>query len=287
MSHVAVIGLGAMGSRMAVNLLKAGHRVTVWNRTPSATGALVEAGAGQASTPREAATGADFVLSMVRDDEASRSVWLDAETGALAGMSPGAVAIESSTLSPGWIRELGLAAANRGLILLDAPVSGSRPQADAASLIFFVGGAEEGFRKAEPVLQAMGRLIHHVGALGMGSLVKLATNTMLGVQAAVLAELIGMLKRSGADPTRALGAVASTAVWSPFSQGASSAMLAGSFAPQFPAELIEKDFGYAEAAAGGAELAPTMAAVRSVYRRAMDAGLGKDNFTGIVRLFAQ
>jgi 3-hydroxyisobutyrate dehydrogenase len=107
MVDVAVLGLGAMGSRMASNLLKAGHRVVVWNRTPGAAKALVEVGARQAQSPKEAAAGAAFVIAMLRDDEASRQVWLDPESGALAGMERGSVAIESSTLSPRWIRELG------------------------------------------------------------------------------------------------------------------------------------------------------------------------------------
>ena len=98
MSKISVLGLGAMGARMAAHLIKAGHDVTVWNRTADATKPLVAAGATQAQTPREAAAGAAFVVAMVRDDDASRRVWLDPDNGALAGMAAGAVAIESSTL---------------------------------------------------------------------------------------------------------------------------------------------------------------------------------------------
>ena len=105
MAKISVLGLGAMGSRMASNLLRAGHSVTVWNRTPDAAAALVTAGAKQAATPKEAASHADFVLTMVRDNEASRKVWLS-DDGALAGMKKGAIAIESSTLTPSWTREI-------------------------------------------------------------------------------------------------------------------------------------------------------------------------------------
>ena len=215
MVDVAVLGLGAMGSRMASNLLKAGHRVVVWNRTPGAAKALVEVGARQAQSPKEAAAGAAFVIAMLRDDEASRQVWLDPESGALAGMERGSVAIESSTLSPRWIRELGEAAVSRGLALLEAPVSGSRPQAEAGQLIYLVGGDEATFKRAEPLLKAMGSAIHFIGPLGTGALVKLSTNALLGIQVTALAELIGMLKRSGADAARALEVVAATPVWSP------------------------------------------------------------------------
>lgn len=286
-TRIAVLGLGAMGSRMAANLLKAGHAVTVWNRTPSAAAALVAAGAKQAQTPREAVADASFVIAMVRDDEASRTTWLAPATGALAGMGRDTIAIESSTLSPAWVRELGQAAAANGVALVEAPVSGSRPQAEAGQLVYLVGGDEAALKQAEPVLKAMGSAIHHVGPLGSGALVKLSTNALLGVQVTVLAELIGLLTRSGADAGRALQAIAGTAAWSPAASYLSSSMLAANFAPQFPVELIEKDFGYTVVAAGSPQAVPTIAAARSVFQRAIESGFGADNMTGVVRLFTQ
>src|SRR5919109_4498430 len=140
MDEIAVLGLGAMGSRMAANLVKAGYGVRVWNRTADAATPLVEAGARQAPSPREAAAGAAFVIAMLRDDEASRKVWLDPENGAFRALDPQAVAIESSTLTLDWIRNLGQAAAEQGLSLLEAPVAGSRPQAEAGQLIYLCGG---------------------------------------------------------------------------------------------------------------------------------------------------
>ena len=271
---------------MAARLVKGGHDVTVWNRTADAMKPLVAAGATQAQTPRDAAVGAAFVLSMVRDDDASRRVWLDPDNGALAGMATGAVAIESSTLTPGWIRDLGHAIAERGVALLEAPVSGSRVQADAGQLVYFVGGDDATLARAEPVLKAMGSAVHHVGPLGSGALVKLSTNALLGVQVTVLAELIGLLRRSGADASRALRAVAGTAVWSPVANYLSGSMLTGDFSPQFPVELIEKDFNYTVQAAGSAEAAPTIAATRDVFRKAIGAGLGELNMTAVVKLVA-
>jgi 3-hydroxyisobutyrate dehydrogenase len=275
-----------MGARMAARLIKAGHDVTVWNRTADATTPLLAAGATQAQTPREAAARAAFVVAMVRDDDASRPVWLDPDDGALAGMAARAVAIESSTLTPGWIRELGRAIAERGGSLLEAPVSGSRVQADAGQLVYFVGGDETTLARAEPVLKAMGSAVHRVGPLGSGALVKLSTNALLGVQITVLAELIGLLRRSGADASRALQAVAGTVVWSPVANYLSGSMLTGDFSPQFPVELIEKDFNYIVQAAGSAEDAPTIAAARDVFRDAIDAGLGELNMTAVVKLVA-
>jgi 3-hydroxyisobutyrate dehydrogenase len=285
MTMIAVLGLGAMGSRMAANLLKAGHEVTVWNRTPSAAAALVAAGAKQAPTPREAASAADFVIAMVRDDDASRTTWLAPDTGALSGMEKNAIAIESSTLSPAWARELGGVFEKEGVALLEAPVAGSRPQADAGQLVYLIGGSDAVVERAEPILKVMGSAIHHVGPIGSGALVKLSTNALLGVQVTVLAELIGFLRKSGADVDRAIKAISSTAAWSPAATYLSGTMLTGNFAPQFPVELIEKDFGYAVAAAGSPDAAPTIAAARRVFQRAIDSGFGADNMTGVVRLF--
>ncbi|WP_026202108.1 NAD(P)-dependent oxidoreductase [Bradyrhizobium sp. WSM2793] len=283
--NIALLGLGAMGARMAANLIKAEHALTVWNRTPEAAAALVRMGAKQAATPKEAASGVDFVFAMLRDDEASRDVWLSPNHGALAGLKEGAIAIESSTLTPGWIRKLGSAIAERGSHLLEAPVAGSRPQAEAAQLVYFIGGDDAILEQARPLLMAMGSTITHVGPLGSGALVKLSTNALLGVQATALAELIGLLKRSGADAASAVKAIAGTAVWSPAATNLSGSMLAGNFSPQFPIELIEKDFGYAVDAAGSPEAAPTIAAARGVFQKAIAEGLGRENMTGVAQLF--
>jgi 3-hydroxyisobutyrate dehydrogenase len=285
--NVALLGLGAMGTRMAANLLKADHALTVWNRTPEAAAALVRLGAKQAATPREAASGADFVFAMLRDDEASRDVWLSPQHGALEGLKEGAIAIESSTLTPGWIRELGSTIAARGRHLLEAPVAGSRPQAEAGQLVYFIGGDGTVLNEVRPLLMAMGSTITHVGPLGSGAIVKLSTNALLGVQVTVLAELIGILKRSGADVAGAMKAIGGTAVWSPAANNLSGSMLAGNFAPQFPVELIEKDFGYALAVAGSTDAAPTIAAARDVFQKAIANGFGGENMTGVVRLFTK
>lgn len=138
MSSVAVLGLGSMGSRMAANLIKAGHSVTVWNRSPQATAALASQGASVARTAKEAAGAADFVIAMLRDDEASRQVWLDPEDGALAGMRSSSIAIESSTLTPNWVRELARAMTESNVAFLEAPVSGARAQAEAGQLVYHV-----------------------------------------------------------------------------------------------------------------------------------------------------
>jgi 3-hydroxyisobutyrate dehydrogenase len=122
-STIAFLGLGAMGSRMARRLLERGDKVRVWNRSPGPVEALADEGAEAGASPREAATGADAVITMVSDDHAARAVWLDPVSGGLAGLKPGALAIESSTVTRDWIAELNAAARARGVALVDAPVA--------------------------------------------------------------------------------------------------------------------------------------------------------------------
>ncbi|WP_338069166.1 NAD(P)-dependent oxidoreductase [Pararobbsia silviterrae] len=282
---VAVLGLGAMGSRMAARLLAAGHPVTVWNRSPDKAQPLVAQGARVAPTPAAAARDADVVIAMVRDDAASNSVWVDPHDGALIAMKPGAIAIESSTLSPDYVATLARLAEHAGVKLLDAPVSGSRAAADGGQLVFLVGGDAEVFEHASPVLKAMGSAVHHVGPIGHGMLAKLATNALLGIHVTAFAEIVGLLQRHGASAAKVLQAVSATPVWAPVDAYLSGTMLSRDFRPQFPIELIAKDFGYVLDAADGAEHAPTAAAALQVFKRAVEHGLGDLNMTGVVKLY--
>ncbi|ERK16305.1 2-hydroxy-3-oxopropionate reductase [Pantoea sp. AS-PWVM4] len=285
MANITVIGLGAMGSRMASNLLKAGHVLTVWNRTPAAVKELASAGAIIGKTPREAVASADVVLSMVRDDDASHEVWLDAEHGALAGMQPHSIAIESSTLTPGWIKTLAAEMAAHTRHFVEAPVSGSRPQAEAGTLVWFAGGEQDVIKKIQPVLLQMGSVVYHTGAHGSAALTKLATNALMGVQVTAIAEIIGILNQEGADVARVLNAVSGTSCWSPLAGGISGLMMSENYTPQFPSELIEKDFGYILQSTASGQDAPTLNGARAVFQRAIDAGQGADNMSGVVRLF--
>jgi 3-hydroxyisobutyrate dehydrogenase len=287
MKHITFLGLGAMGARMAAALLDAGFSLTVWNRDASKADALVAHGATLAPTPREAAANADMVFAMVRDDEASRTVWLDEASGALAGMRAGSIAIECSTLTPAWVRTLGEHAVRHNVALLDAPVSGSRPQAEAKQLIFMVGGEAAALARAEPALKAMGAAVHHAGAIGAGATVKLFVNAMIGVQFAALAELIGAMKQTDVDAKVALDIFGATHVASPVAKNAGAAMLAQSYAPLFSIELVEKDFGYIERLRAPAEhMLPLVHATRMAQQRAMHAGLGEMNLTALVKLYA-
>jgi 3-hydroxyisobutyrate dehydrogenase len=287
MKKISILGLGAMGSRMAASLIKAGYSVNVWNRSAAKAAPLQTLGAKLASTPREAAKGADIVISMLRDDQASRRAWLDAKDGALAGMSKGSIAIESSTLTPAWIKELAQAAQQRGVDFLDAPVAGSRPQAEAAQLIYLVGGDAQVVQRAEPVLRSMGGAVHHAGEIGSGAAVKLIVNAMFGIQVAAMAELLGFAARAGLDPAKALEILGSTPVASPAAKLTGQGMLAKNFSPMFPVELVEKDFGYAlDAASDAQSLMPLTQSTQAVLRNALAQGLGERNLTAVAQLYA-
>jgi 3-hydroxyisobutyrate dehydrogenase len=283
-AHIAVLGLGAMGSRMAQRLIQAGHSVTVWNRSSAPALALATSGARRALTPREAVEDADFAIAMVRDDKASSSVWCDAETGALAGMKPGAIAIESSTLSLRTVLKLAQATVARGVQFLDAPVSGSRQAAEAGQLVYLVGGDAATFEHAEPLLSTLGAVARHVGPVGHGALAKLVTNTLLGIHVTTLAELIGLLRAQGIAPDTLLQAVAATSVWAPVDHHLSGSMLRGDFSPQFPAELMSKDLGYVLEAAGGGAHMPTVATALKEFNLATQLGLGSKNMTVVATL---
>ncbi len=283
---IAVFGLGAMGSRMAKRLVEAGHAVTVYNRSVGPAEALADLGVSVAPTPRAAAEGAEMVIAMLTDDDASRAVWTDPETGALAGLSAGAIAIESSTLTPGWARDLARAIDSRDAAFIDAPVAGSRPQAEAGQLIYLVGGEDGAVERARPVLQIMGGAIHHVGPVSHGAVLKLVVNALFGIQVASVAELIGFLEASGLDAEKAIGLLGETPVMSPAAKGVAGQMLAGNFAPMFPIDLVAKDFRYAvDAASGAGADLPLAHSTGDVYRMAAERGYGGDNVAGVVQLY--
>ncbi|APB33160.1 3-hydroxyisobutyrate dehydrogenase [Gloeomargarita lithophora Alchichica-D10] len=284
---VAVIGLGAMGSRIAQNLLSAGYAVVVHNRTVERAQPLIDQGAIFATSPRAAAEQSNVVISMVTDNEVSRQVWLAAETGAILGLSPDKIAIEMSTLTVDWIRELDAAITQWGAGFLDAPVVGSRPQAEAGKLISLVGGQTETLAKVQTILTDAGAaIVQHIGAVGQGMAMKLAVNAFFGIQVVALAELLGLLSGDGISPETAMDCLRELPVLSLAAKGAGSLMASQNHAPLFPIHLVEKDFRYVTQTAQdwGATI-PISTAVIEIYRTAIAQGYAKDNITGIVQLF--
>ncbi|MBX9859573.1 MAG: NAD(P)-dependent oxidoreductase [Sphingomonas sp.] len=284
MTKIAFLGLGAMGSRMARRLLDAGHELTIWNRT--APDAIDWAGAKIAASPRDAASGADMVFAMVRDDAAAADVWLHSESGALAGMHAGALAVDCSTVSTDWARTLHAACAESNVDCLDAPVVGSRPQAEAGALIFLVGGAEATVGRAAPALSAMGSAIHHSGDAGSGAATKLLINALFGIQVTAIAELLGLASAQGLDLARIAAIIGETPVASPALKGAMGGMLAGAFAPMFPIDLVAKDFALAHnVSQQHCARTPMTDTAATVFNAALAAGLGTENLTAAAKLY--
>ena len=258
-TRIAFLGLGIMGSGMANRLLAAGHELVVHNRTPSRAADLVAAGATLAPTPRAAAAGATVVISMVADDQASQAVWLGPD-GALAGMAPDAIAVECSTLTVEWVKEL---AATASVAVVDAPVTGSKKAAAAGELNFIVGGSAEAFARLQPIFAAMGRVAVHVGPTGSGALLKLINNFLCGVQVASLAEAMAWIERGGLDRTQAVGFLTEGSPGSPLVKMLAARMTAADYTPNFKLALMAKDLRYAHttAAQSGIDLGSATAAL--------------------------
>jgi 3-hydroxyisobutyrate dehydrogenase len=198
MAKIAFLGAGAMGQAMVPNLLRRGHAVRVYNRTTEKARLLEAKGATVAPTIAEAVAGVDAVFSMVIDDEASHAVWCGAG-GVLDSAAPGTLAIESSTVSNTWVRELGAQAVAKGLRFLDCPVAGRPDAAAAAQLVIFVGGAAADVEAVRQMLEPISRRIVHFGPVGTGNAFKLIYNLLGAVQVAALAESMNACELAGID----------------------------------------------------------------------------------------
>ncbi len=244
MQHIALIGLGIMGNGMGHNLLKAGYPLTVYNRTVEKTTELASAGAHVAATPREAVQSADVVISIVANDDASRAVW-QGQDGGLAGVGPGTTLIESSTLSPAWIHELAGLAEAKQCRLLDAPVGGSKPQAAAGELIFFVGGAQSNLESVTPILNVLGQRINYLGPTGSGATMKLVNNLMGGVQVAVLGEALALAAHAGLDTGQVADLLMNGAPGSPIVKTKAPSIVAHEYPTNFALRWMHKALSYA------------------------------------------
>jgi 3-hydroxyisobutyrate dehydrogenase len=282
MRRVTLLGLGTMGAGMAANWLAKGFALSVCNRTPAKAHALAAKGAKASATPREAATDADFIFAMVADDVASRSVWLGAD-GALAGAKSGAIVVESSTLTPDWVRELGRHARGKGCGFLDAPVGGSRPAAESGELRFFVGGDEATFEAARPALAAVGNKMDLLGPVGAGATWKLINNQLIAAQTAALAEALDVAGKAGFRQEQVSDLILAGAALSPIVKVKLPRMLAHDFdATDFALHLMLKDARYATALAQslGAPADMISGAVKA-FARAEAKGLGAKDFAAV------
>ena len=280
-AKVAILGLGIMGSGMARRLLSAGFPLTVYNRNREKCAPLVADGAFEAATPREAASRAEIVISMVSNDEASREVWLG-DNGVLAGAATNSLLIESSTLSSEWIHELAEHAAKNHCRFLDAPVTGTKPHAASGELVFLVGGAEDAVAAAQPVFAVLGRSTIHLGGTGSGTLMKLVNNFVCGVQAASIAEAVALIHAGGLNRDSALSVLTGGAPGSGIVKRVSDRITSNDFTPTFALRWMAKDISYALKEASAQKLPlDTAAAALSVFQRAMAKGYGDEDFSAV------
>lgn len=282
MMKTAFLGLGIMGAGMAARLIGAGFEVAVWNRSVEKAEPLRVLGAHIAASPAEAASGAQIVVAMLADDTVSRQVWAGLE-GALTTMAPGSVAVDSSTLTGPWVRELATLAAARGVAFLEAPVTGSRDQAAQGTLRFLLGGEEAAIAAACPALEAMGSAMVHLGPVGSAATVKLANNFLCGVQAAALAEALALLEKSGLDMEQAFPILAEGAPGSPLVKAVGRRMLERAYTPHFFVPLMAKDLAYAQGALNEAGITSAIAvAARQRFLDAEEAGQGQRDIAAII-----
>ncbi len=249
MARVAFIGLGRMGHGMAGRYLDSGFTVAVWNRSKSKAEGLIARGARWASSPADAAEGADAIVTMVADDRASRTVWL-ATDGAVAAAEAGTLAIECSTVSHRHALDLARELRGRGLVYIDSPVTGLPDAAAAGKLTLLVGAAPADLERARPYLMPLSTTIRHFGAVGSGTVYKLINNLMGAIQIAGIAEGLAIAEQAGLDMKLVLEAIETGVAASPQVIRHSKRMAARNFSgATFTAALRYKDAAYAVALA--------------------------------------
>jgi 3-hydroxyisobutyrate dehydrogenase-like beta-hydroxyacid dehydrogenase len=287
MATLGFVGLGTMGSRMAQRLLDAGHPVVGYNRTREKAKPLVDRGMRLADSPRAVSTAAEVVFSMVTDPEALRAVALGAD-GLVAGLRPGAVYVDMSTVSPNTTRELGAAVEARGAAMLDAPVSGSIATLEQGKLAIMVGGDPGVLERVQPYLAAIGPTITYVGPLGLAVTMKIAINLNLGVQMLAFSEAVLLAEKGGVPRERAVEALLKSVAASPMLQ------YRGPFVLKMPevawgsVQMMAKDLRLALdlGRTAGAPL-PSTALTHELYTAARALGLGGDDMAAVFEVLAR
>jgi len=286
-TSIGFIGLGTMGYAMAANLLRKGFDVTVYNRTAIKAEQLRELGAAVAATPAEAARGRSIVITMVSNDDSIRDVY-DGELGIFSAVSEGTVIIDCSTISPDLARRLADDAAERGAVFLDAPVTGSKPAAEAGMLVFMVGGSAETALAVEPVLLAMGRKVIPMGPSGSGAVAKLAHNTVVGINTAALMEGFAIAAKGGIDGSSFLELIQSGGAASKAAELKGSKLLGQDYSVQFALELMLKDLRLSSVLSDKLGVpTPLLEAAKSLYQVGDAAGHGQLDLSAVAKVYEQ
>ncbi|GKY88997.1 NAD(P)-dependent oxidoreductase [Sinisalibacter aestuarii] len=284
MAKVAFLGLGVMGYPMAGHLAAKGHEVTVYNRTAAKAEAWVaEHGQAMAATPREAAAGADFVMSCVGNDDDLRAVCLGPD-GAFAGMAAGAVFVDHTTVSSKVTGELAEAAAGRGVAFVDAPVSGGQAGAENGVLSIMCGGAQAAYDAAEPVMAAYGKTIRRMGESGAGQLTKMVNQICIAGLVQGLSEGLHFAEKAGLDIREVVQVISQGAAGSWQMSNRYETMADDFFEHGFAVDWMRKDLGICLATANetGASL-PVTALVDQFYKDVQKLGGGRWDTSSLIR----
>jgi len=281
--RVAVIGLGIMGHGMALNFLKAGHEVTLWNRTPSRGHSLETKGATLAASPRAAAQRAEVVFEVVSDDAASQSVWLG-EDGILSAATPAHVLIAASSLSIDWTLALAALCDKQGLRFLDIPLTGSRWGAEGGTLQLLAGGDDKTLQEIEPTLQSISKKVYHFGPVGSGMRFKLLLNAIQAIHNLAAAEAVVLAEATGLDLAKVAEALMEMGPASPLTGIVLKRILEPSEEVNFAIEWIAKDLRYARQMAEQAGISPPLLAdAEYLFTATEEAGAGELDWAEIHR----
>ena len=285
MTDIGFIGLGSMGAPIAARLLP-GNRVYGTNRSPAKAAALIEQGMIWRDTPREVAEAAQVVFSMVSDDAALAAV-TEGPDGILAGLQPGAIYIDMSTVGPETSRQLAARVGQLGAAMLDAPVSGSVPAAEAGTLTIMVGGTAETYAAASELLDRLGADVTHVGGNGRGLLLKLAINISLAAQMLAFSEGLLLAQRGGIEPELAARVMTASAIGSPMLKARAALALDPPAQAWFDMRLMHKDIRLALQAAHDAHVPlPAAAAADQVLEQATELGYGASDIAALYQVLA-
>lgn len=282
---VGFVGLGLMGRPMALNLLKAGHRVHVWARRAESMQPLLDAGATACDSPAALAVAAPVVITMVADAPDVEAIALG-PAGVVHGKRDGLVFVDMSTISPAAARRIAADLAGHGASMLDAPVSGGEAGAIAGSLTIMVGGPSQAFGMARPLFEAMGRSITHIGDSGSGQVAKACNQVITGVGVASVAEALNFARHSGVDPAAVLRVLMGGLANSRILEGHGGRMLSRDFRPGFKAWMHLKDMRIVldEAHRLNIQL-PTAAAAAQLYAAMGGAGMADEDSVAMLKLF--
>lgn len=287
MKTVAFIGTGLMGKPMAMNILKKGFPLVVYNRTAAKTEELAKAGAKVASSPREATELADVIITMVSNIEAVESV-LEGDHGILPGLKEGKIFVDMSTVTPEASKRFASVAEAAGAAMLDAPVSGSTNAAEKGELTVLVGGDPLVLDDVREVLQAMGKFIFYIGDHGSAVAIKLVVNHFVAGMTALLAEGFHLSEKLGIDPSMFSNVLNSSVVKSPMYDVKIPKMISREYSAQFPLRLLIKDLDYITQTSEKAGAAmPVHRAVREQFSAANERGYGEQDFSVIYEILGR